>query len=213
MLAVMRHDDDRAARVMDNLAARRAHHQAGESAAAARADHQQVSVEGSLNEFTGCVAADRNHGHRGRTWLLEAASRFGYCFLGGRLPALNLRTSTDGVLSQSLEGAAGCLRVCAHKSDLAGRSCQGSWQQPQGKLVTLASPLYLPIPAIAVTSQPSGTARRRGAAGERCADQILWFQPILRSWPAHSLLRSSVFWILPVAVLASLVISTSVGRM
>jgi hypothetical protein len=86
----MGHDDDRAVRVMDHLAARRAHHQAGESAAATRADHQQVSVAGSLDELTGRVAADRKHGHRGRAGLAEAASRLGHRLLG-RLAGLFLR--------------------------------------------------------------------------------------------------------------------------
>ena len=45
-----------------------------------------------------------------------------------RLLALNLRTATGGVLSSSLGGAAGCLRVCLHKCDAAGRSHPESWQ-------------------------------------------------------------------------------------
>ena len=51
--------------------------------------------------------------------------------------------------------------------------------------------------------------------GEMLAEWHGWNrrQPILRSWPAHSLSRSSDFWILPVAVLGSLVISTAAGRM
>src|ERR1700722_10196404 len=45
-----------------------------------------------------------------------------------RLPALNLRAATGGVLSPSLGGAAGCLGVCLHKCDAAGRNHPERWQ-------------------------------------------------------------------------------------
>ena len=60
-LPVMRDDDDRACGVMDDLAAHRAHHEPTETAAATRADHDQVGVMGRIDEFLGRKAIHRVH--------------------------------------------------------------------------------------------------------------------------------------------------------
>jgi hypothetical protein len=52
-----------------------------------------------------------------------------------RLSALNLRAATGVVISPSLGGAAGCLRVCRRKCDAAGRSHQESWQSSRFLLI------------------------------------------------------------------------------
>src|SRR5215472_9144459 len=68
-------DHDRAVRVVHDLIADRAEQQAGESAGAARAHHDQVSVLARVDQFLGGDAAERLHGDARRPGLAGVRQR------------------------------------------------------------------------------------------------------------------------------------------
>jgi hypothetical protein len=62
-LPLMRDDNDRACRVMGDLAAHRTHHEPAEAAAATRADHYQVGFMRRIDELLGRKAVHHVHIH------------------------------------------------------------------------------------------------------------------------------------------------------
>src|SRR5215472_7729954 len=76
-------DHDRAVRVVHDLAADRAEQQAGESAGAARAHHDHVSVPAGVDQFLGGDAAERIDGDALRVGVASVRKRLVRCVLRG----------------------------------------------------------------------------------------------------------------------------------